>query len=85
MKEKIETELVKEDDSWWVYVVVNGKRSNFALGSDVKEHAERDKKRIEEDDLYDTIVNADWYKEMLRKSSQIILKYSNPLLQKRFP
>ena len=62
--EKIETELFEEDDTWWVCVVVNGKRSNFALGSDNKERAERDKKRIEEGDLYDTIINAEWYKEM---------------------
>ena len=62
--EKIETELV-EKDGWWVYVVVNGKRSNFALGSDNKERAERDRKRIEEGDLHDTIINAEWYKEMI--------------------
>lgn len=64
MKEKIETEIV-EKDGWWVYVIVNGKRSNFALGSDNKESAERDRKRIEEGDLHDTIINAEWYKEMI--------------------
>ena len=63
MEEKIETELVEEDGSWWVYVVVNGKRSNFGLGSDNRERAERDKKRIEEGDLHDVIINAEWIRK----------------------
>lgn len=68
---KIKTELVEEDDSWWVYVLVNGKRSDFGLGSHDKEDVERDKKRIEEGDLYDTIINAEWYKEMVAKTREV--------------
>ena len=57
--EKIETELVEEDCAWCAYVVVNGKRSEFALCCANKERAERDRKRIEEGDLHDVIANAE--------------------------
>jgi len=68
MREKIETELVEEDGAWWVYAIVDGERSGFGLGSGYKERAERDRKRIEEGDLYDVIINTEWYKEMKEKS-----------------
>ena len=71
MKEKIETELVKENHAWCAYVVVNGKHSNFALCTDNKEGAEEDKKRIEEGDLHDVIVNAEWYREMKAKTREV--------------
>ena len=65
--EKIETELVKGDCQWCVYVLVNGKRSNFALCTDNKEGAEEDRKYIEEGNLHDVIINAEWYREMKAK------------------
>ena len=71
MEEKIETELVKRDWQWCAYVVVNGKRSNFALCTDNKEGAEEDIKRIEEGDLYNTIINAKWYKRLKVPAQEI--------------